>query len=121
MPLNKGTKTNVKKIALLRILPFYRRRNKRKRKDRQILGSCLKTEKVVEYEGDGDTNCNRCTWNDSYGLGEKTGRTGNQRKNRDHQKHNIVKIGQNTGKSLGNLKKLAVTQNPARDHPLTLV
>ena len=26
--------------------------NKRKRKDRQILGSCLRAEKAVEYDGD---------------------------------------------------------------------
>ena len=33
----------------------------------------------------------------------------------------IVEIGQNTKKSPGDLRRLAVTQNPAENHQLTLV
>ena len=34
------------------------RENKRKQKDRQILGSCQRAEKTVEHESDSDNNCN---------------------------------------------------------------
>ena len=48
-------------------------------------------------------------------LGKKTGRVGNQRTCRDHPDFSIVEIGQNSEKSPGNLKKLAVTQTPGKD------
>ena len=37
----------------------------KKQKDRQILEPCQKTEKTVEHEGQGNTNCNGCAWNGS--------------------------------------------------------
>ena len=37
------------------------------------------------------------------------------------QTYSIIKIGQNTGKSPGNLRRLAITQTPVRKHQLTLV
>ena len=39
----------------------------------------------------------------------------------DHLDYNIVKIGQNTKKGPGDLRRLAVTQTPVRNHQLTLV
>ena len=33
-------------------------KNQRNRKQRQVLGPYLRTEKLLEREGDGDTNCN---------------------------------------------------------------
>ena len=39
----------------------------------------------------------------------------------DHSNYSIVEIGQNTEKSPGNLKRLAATQNPLKDHQLTLM
>ena len=33
----------------------------------------------MEHEGDGDTNCNRCTWNDPQMLSQKAGRVRNLR------------------------------------------
>ena len=52
---------------------------------------------------------------------EKTGGTGNQKKNRDHPDHSIVKIGWNTKKRSGDLERLAVIHTPAKYHHLTLV
>ena len=46
-------------------------------------------------------------------LGKKTGGIGNQRENGDHPNHSIVKIGQNTEKSPGDQKRLAVTYSTA--------
>ena len=43
----------------------HKAKDKRKRKDKQILGPCQRDEKTVEHEGDGDTNCSRRTGNSS--------------------------------------------------------
>ena len=42
----------------------YQNENERKRKERQIFGSCLRAGKTVEYESVDDTNCSWCVWND---------------------------------------------------------
>ena len=39
----------------------------------------------------------------------------------DHSDYRIIKIDQNTDKSRGDLKRLAVTENAAENHQLTLV
>ena len=44
-----------------------------------------------------------------------------QKKSRDHPDYSIVKIGQNTETSPGDLRRLAVTQIPVKDHQLTIV
>ena len=46
------------------------------------------------------------------GIGKGTGGLGNKRISRDHPNYIIIKIGLNTGKSPGDLKRLAVTQTP---------
>ena len=40
---------------------------------------------------------------------------------RDHPNNSIIKIEQNTEKSPGDLRRLAVSQTPVRTHHLTLV
>ena len=40
----------------------------------------------------------------------------NRKTSRDHPRHIIIKIGQNTGKSPGDLRTLAVIQTPVKDH-----
>ena len=50
-----------------------------------------------------------------------TGGLGNKRASGNHPNYSIFKIGQNTKKSPSNLRKLAVTQTPVRNHQLTLV
>ena len=61
------------------------------------------------YEGDGDINGNWRTWNGYPGIWKETGKTGDQRKNRDILDHSIVAIVLNTEKSPEDLKRLAVT------------
>ena len=90
-------------------------------KNRQILGPCQRTKKTVEHECDDDTNCNWCSWYGPKKLGRKIWGSGNQRKNQDHPNYRIIKIGQNTGKSPDNLRRLAVTQTPLKDYLLMLV
>ena len=67
--------------------------NKRKRMEKQVLGSRQITKNVVEHVDDGDTSCNWCTWNVPKKFGKKTGRFGNQRKIQDHPNCCIDKTG----------------------------
>ena len=46
---------------------------------------------------------------------------GNKRTSGDHQKYSIIKIGQNTKKSPGDSRRLALTQTPGKDHQLMLI
>ena len=76
--------------------------------------------KNYEHEHDGDTNRNWCTWNNSERTDKGTRRLRNYRLRRDHPDYSIIKIDQNTEKSLGDMRRLAVTQTPVKDHQLTL-
>ena len=62
----------------------------------------------MEHESDGDSRCNWCTRYSQQKIG-----TGirNKRTSGDHPKYNMIEIGQNTKKSLGDLRRLAVTQD----------
>ena len=95
--------------------------DKRNQKDWQIFRPCQRTKKAVEHEWDHDTNCSWHFWNSPKRLGRKTGVFEDQRKKLDHQDYRIVKIGQNTENSPGDLTRLAVSQIPAKDHQQTLV
>ena len=57
----------------------------------------------------------------SKGLEQGTGGFGNKTTSGDHPNYSIVEIGQNTEKSPGDLRRLAVTQTPVKNHQLTLV
>ena len=46
------------------------------------------------------------------GCCKETKRLRNKRTSRDHPNYSIIKIGKNTAKSHGDLRRLAVTQNP---------
>ena len=54
-------------------------------------------------------------------IGKGTGRLGNKKTSEYYPDDNIIKIGQNTEKSPGDLRRLAVTQTPVESHQLTLV
>ena len=74
----------------------------------------------MKYEGEGDTNYNKCSWNNPQMISKGIGRVGNKRTTGDHPEYSIIKIGQNTQKSPGDLRRLAVTQTPVGNQ-LTLV
>ena len=54
-------------------------------------------------------------------MDKRTGGVGNKRRSRDHPNYSVIKIGQNTEKSPGDLRRLAVTQTPVINPLLTLV
>ena len=54
-------------------------------------------------------------------FGKEARRVGNRTTNRNHSNYSIVEIGENPETSPGDLRKLAVTRTPVKDHQLTLV
>ena len=70
----------------------------------------------MEHESDDDSNCNCCARYSHQRIGTGTGGLGNKRMIRDHPNYRIVEIGQNTKKSPGDLRRLAVTQTPVENH-----
>ena len=75
----------------------------------------------MDHEGDGGISCNRFTWNDFKMIGKGTGKIGNQKTSRNHPSYSFVKISQNIEKSPGDLRRIAVSQTPVKDHELALV
>ena len=73
----------------------------------------------MEHEVHGDASCDWCTWNNVYRVGKGTGRLENERSG-NHLDYIIIKIAENTDKSPGDLRRLAVAQTPVRNHYLTL-
>ena len=80
----------------------------------------LEDWKTMEHESDGDTNCNWYVWYSHQRIDEGTGGLGNKRTNGDHPNDSIIKIGQNTEKSPGDLRSLVVTQTLTKDHQLMM-
>ena len=70
----------------------------------------------MKHEGNDDTNSIWWTQNNRQRLGKCTGRFWIQRASRDHPDYSIVKIGQNTEKSPGDLIRLSITQTPVKGH-----
>ena len=79
----------------------------------------MRTKKTMEYESNGDINCNWGAYYQRFVRG--TGGPGNKRTSGDHPNYNIIKMDQNTEKSPGDLGRLAVTQTPGKDHQLSLM
>ena len=60
MVINKRKKKKKKKLPWNGFCHFdlSQSENKRKRKDKLIIGLCQRSEKAKDHEGDGDTSCN---------------------------------------------------------------
>ena len=75
----------------------------------------------MELVRDGYTSCNWYARNSHQRIDKGTGRPGDKRTNRDNFSKHIIGICQNTKKSPGDLRRLAVTHIPVENHHLTLV
>ena len=75
--------------------------------------------KTVEHEGDGITSRNRRAWKGSQWLRKYTGRVGNQTTNKNHPDYCIVNISQNTEKCPDDLRRIALSWTPVKNHQLT--
>ena len=61
----------------------------------------------MEHEGGADINCNWRARNNLQMIDKGTGGLRNQRTNGDHLDYSIIKIGQNTEKGPGDLRRFA--------------
>ena len=75
----------------------------------------------MEHEGDNYTNREWCFWYSHQRIIKGTGGLGSWRMSGDHPNYSIIENSQNTEKSPGDLRRLAVTQTSVEDHQLTLV
>ena len=75
----------------------------------------------MEHKGDSDTHWVCCTFNNPEKIGKGSGKPENKRANWDHPDYCIIKIGRNTERNTGDLKRLAVSQKSVRNHPPILV
>ena len=75
----------------------------------------------MEHEGDNYTNRDWCFWYSHQKFIKGTGELGNKRTNRDPPNYDIIENGQNTEKSPGDLRRIAITQTPVKDDQLKLM
>ena len=75
----------------------------------------------MEHKSDGDISLNWSIWYNHRKIDTKTGGLGNKKKSRDHPNYSVAEISQNTEKRTGDLRRLAVTKTPLRNHQLILV
>ena len=68
----------------------------------------------MEHKIDGGPNCNWCALQSHQRISTGTERLGNKRASGVYPNYSIIKIGQNTEKRLGDLRRLAVTQTPGK-------
>ena len=90
----------------------YRLKTKKEKRERK---------KAIEHGGDGDTNCNWCTWNGTLRLGTGAERFKNWKMNRDNPSFSIVEVNQNIESSPEDPLRLAVNQTPEKDDFVKLV
>ena len=95
--------------------------NWKKMKRRISTRTLLQWKKTVEHESNNHTNCDWYFWYSHQRIIKGTGGLGNKRTSGDHPNDSIIENGQNTEKSPVDLRKLAVTQTPVKDHQLTLM
>ena len=75
----------------------------------------------MEHEGDNYTYHDSCFWYGQKRIIKETGGLGSRRTSGDHPSYGIIENRQNTEKSPGYVRRLAVTQTPWKDHQLKLL
>ena len=75
----------------------------------------------LERESDTSTNCNWSSWYSHERIDTRTRELGNNMTSGNHPDYCIIKIRQNSEKSPGHMKRLAVTQTPVKKHKLQLI
>ena len=81
----------------------------------------LGNKKTIEHKGDYYTNHDWCFWYSQQMFIKGTGGLDCRRMNGDHPNYSIIENGQNTEKSLEDLRRFAVTQIPLKNHYLKLM
>ena len=76
---------------------------------------------TLERESDNYTNRDWCFWYSHQKIDKGTGGLGGWRTSGDHPNYNFIENGENTEKSLGDLRRLGVTRAPIKSHQLKLM
>ena len=76
---------------------------------------------TVERESDVYTNCNWCFMYNTEMIIKGSGELGKKRMSGGHPNYYTIEIGQNTEKSSGDLKRLALNQTSVKYHQLKLM
>ena len=118
---NNQQKKRTCKIVDLAVPADHRIKLKESEKRDKYLDHARELKKNVDHTGDNYTNCNWCVWNSNLRISKGTRGLGGWRTSGDHTNDSIVENGQNTKKSLGNLRRPAITQTPVKNHRLTLM
>ena len=84
----------------------------------KYLDLAMELKKYVEHERDNYTTCNWCSWYSHQMISTRTAVFGNNRTVGDCLNYSIIEISQNTEKSPGDFKRLAVTQPSEKSHQL---
>ena len=117
---NNQQKKRTRKIIDFAVPADHRIKLKECEKRDKYLDLARELKKTVEHAGDNYTNCNWCDWNINKRIAKGTRGLGSWRTNGDHPNDSIVENGQNTKKSPGDSRRLAVTQTPVKKkHRLT--
>ena len=99
----------------------HRIKLKESAKKDKYLDLARELKKMLKHESDNYTNRDWCFWYSHPRIIKGTGGLGNKRTSGDHPNYYIIENGQNTEKSPGDLRKLAVAQTHVRGHQLTLI
>ena len=75
----------------------------------------------MQHEGNNYNNRDWCFWYSHQRIIKGTGGLRDGRTSGDHSNYNIIENGQNTEKSPGDLRRLAVTQTSLKNHQLKLM
>ena len=76
-------------------------------------------KKIVKHKSEVYTNYNLSSWLSHRRIIKETEGLGNKRMSGDHPNYCTTEISQNTEKSPGDLRRLAVAQTSVKDHRLT--
>ena len=115
-----------KKKRICKIMDFavpadHRIKLKECEKKDKYLNLTRELKKTMEHESDDCTNRDWCFWYNSYRIINGPGGLGRWWTSGDHPNDSIIENGKNNEKSPGDLRRLAVTQTPAKNHQLTLM
>ena len=108
------------RIVDFAVLADHRVKLKEIEKKDKYMDLARELKKVMELESDGDTNYNWRTRYNHQRIDTRIGGLRNKKASGDHRNYSIIENGHNTKKSPGDLRRLAVTQTPVRNHQLTL-
>ena len=118
--INKKKKENLQNCWLC--CPSWpQNKTERMWKKNKYIDLAWELKKTMEHENDNYTNCDWYFWYSNKRMIKGTGELGSWGTSEDHTNYSIIEDGQNTEKSLKELRGLAVTQTPLKDHLLKLM